>query len=297
MTWQQWLTQATARIRASFSPSAKRDAEILLAQVTGTTRTRLLAFGENSLTNAQRATLEALLMRRERGEPIAYLTGKCEFWSLPLRISTHTLIPRPDTECLVQSVLDLLPSTHVQVLDLGTGSGAIALALASERSEWQITGIDLLPGAVALARDNATRLGLNNVQFYESDWFKALHAQRYNLIVSNPPYIGVDDPHLTQGDVRFEPRSALIALENGLENLAVICRVAGRHLLPGGWLVLEHGWRQGAAVRALLVDADFDQIVTLCDYGNNERVSQGKFLSEQNDLYKRNENSYYTSDK
>ncbi|MGP4123283.1 MAG: peptide chain release factor N(5)-glutamine methyltransferase [Sodalis sp. (in: enterobacteria)] len=276
MTWEQWFTQAAARLRASSSPSAKRDAEILLVQVTKTTRVRLLAFGETPLTDTQRTTLERLLTRRERGEPVAYITGEREFWSLRLRVSTDTLIPRPDTECLVQRALELLPSARAEVLDLGTGSGNIALALSSERPAWRITGIDRSPGAVSLARNNAIRLGLNNVYFHESDWFQALQAKQYSLIVSNPPYIKAEDPHLAQGDVRFEPRSALVAEEDGLKDLAVICREAGSHLLPNGWLLLEHGWRQGPAVRALLADAGFRQTATLRDYGDNERVSQGQ---------------------
>lgn len=277
MTWQQWLKQAISRLSVSLTISAKQDAEILLAHITSATRSRLLAFGETILTETQYSMLEALLTRREQGEPVAYLTGKSEFWSLQLRVSTDTLIPRPDTECLVQSALDLLSSNPVKVLDLGTGNGAIALALASERPAWQITGVDRLHAAVALARDNADRLELSNVHFCVSDWYKTLNMQCYSLIVSNPPYIEADDPHL-MGDIRFEPRSALVGGENGLEDLASICRGVSSHLLPGGWLVLEHGWRQGAAVRNLLAAAGLGNISTIRDYGNNERVSQGQQL-------------------
>lgn len=278
MTWQQWLTQAAAQLRVALSLNARHDAEILLAQVTGSTRSKLLAFGETSLTDTQFTRLEALLTRRKLGEPIAYLTGEREFWSLRLYVSTDTLIPRHETECLVQRALDLMPLTHSEVLDLGSGSGAIALALASERPAWRIIGVDRSPGAIRLARNNAARLGLNNVQFYEGDWFKLLQTQRYSLIVSNPPYIEANDPHLAQGDVRFEPRSALVSGDDGLKDLRTICHGANSHLLPGGWLVLEHGWRQGIAVRTLLSEAGLSQITTTRDYSNNERISQGQKL-------------------
>lgn len=271
--------EATVRLHVSLSPTAKRDAEILLAQVSGSTRTRLLAFGETLLTEAQRTILEKLLVRRERGEPVAYIIGEREFWSLRLCVSPDTFIPRPDTECLVQHALALLLPTCAEVLDLGTGSGAIALAIASERPAWQITGVDRSFCAVLIARNNAKRLRLNNVQFHESDWFKALQTQRYSLIVSNPPYIKVADPHLAEGDVRFEPRSALVSGVDGLKDFKIICRKAGRYLLTGGWLLLEHGCSQGAAVRDLLVEAGFSHTATFRDYGNNERVSQGQRIS------------------
>ncbi|SLM63054.1 MULTISPECIES: peptide chain release factor N(5)-glutamine methyltransferase [Dickeya] len=275
MSYQEWLQQAVSRLQGSDSP--KRDAEILLGQVTGKSRTFLLAFGETPLGVSELQQAEILLSRRINGEPIAYLTGIREFWSLPLAVSPVTLIPRPDTECLVEQALLRLPAYAANVLDLGTGTGAIALAIAHERPDCQLTGVDFQPDAVALAQHNAERLNIRNARFLPSDWFCALRGQQFSLIVSNPPYIDERDPHLSCGDVRFEPSSALIADDQGLADLRTITQQAGTFLLPAGWLLLEHGWQQGAAVRELLQLAGFEAIQTQRDYGGNERVTLGQW--------------------
>ncbi|UMB74820.1 peptide chain release factor N(5)-glutamine methyltransferase [Dickeya fangzhongdai] len=275
MNYQHWLKQAAARLQGSDSP--KRDAEILLEHVTGKRRTFLLAFGETALTDEEIPVLEALLARRATGEPIAYLVGQREFWSLPLAVSPATLIPRPDTECLVEQALAHLPTGVSSVLDLGTGTGAIALAIAHERPDCQVVGIDRQPDAVALASHNASQLGIANARFLPGDWFSPLDGQRFALIVSNPPYIDEHDPHLSRGDVRFEPASALVAGEAGLADLRQIIRQAGAFLLDNGWLLLEHGWQQGEAVRSLLTQYGFVQVKTCRDYGDNERVTLGQW--------------------
>ncbi|HHH3392189.1 TPA: peptide chain release factor N(5)-glutamine methyltransferase [Klebsiella aerogenes] len=273
MTFRQWLTQAIARLGASDSP--RRDAEILLGHVTGKARTWILAFDETVLTAEQLAELEALLARRLNGEPVAHLVGQREFWSLPLFVSPATLIPRPDTECLVEQALVRLPQTACRILDLGTGTGAIALALASERADCKVTAVDFMPDAAALAARNAAHLALNNVTVLQSDWFSGLKGQRFAMIVSNPPYIDETDPHLAEGDVRFEPRTALVAADQGLADLAHIIREGRQYLLPNAYMLLEHGWKQGEAVRALFNEAGYLDVETCRDYGDNERLTLG----------------------
>ncbi|ELQ5980559.1 peptide chain release factor N(5)-glutamine methyltransferase [Cronobacter sakazakii] len=279
MEYQQWLKQAIERLTASESP--RRDAEILLAFVTGRTRTVILAFGETALTDDEHARLDALLARRAAGEPVAYLIGQREFWSLPLEVSPATLIPRPDTECLVEQALARLPATPCRILDLGTGTGAIALALASERPDCHVTALDIIPEAVALAKRNAQRLGIDNVTVLQSHWFSALTDVRFSLIVSNPPYIDGDDPHLSQGDVRFEPKSALVADNAGLADLETLVTEARRFLEDNGWLMLEHGWQQGEAVRELFTRAGYQAVETCRDYGGNERLTLGHYRDTQ----------------
>lgn len=276
MDFQHWLKQGIAQLQESESP--RRDAEILLGFVTGKARTFILAFGETELTAQQQSQLDALLARRVRGEPVAHLVGEREFWSLPLRVSPATLIPRPDTECLVEQALARMPASPCSVLDLGTGTGAIALALASERPDCHITALDLIPEAVELARSNADRLGITNVKVLQSHWFDVLNSQRFTMIVSNPPYIDRDDPHLLQGDVRFEPMSALVADDHGLADLHTLIETSRQFLEPGGWLLLEHGWQQANQVRQLFSAAGFVEVETCQDYGGNDRLTLGRYF-------------------
>lgn len=274
MDFQHWLRVAIGELSESESP--RRDAEILLEHVTGKARTFILAFGETALTADQHAQLSDLLSRRKAGEPVAHLTGEREFWSLPLYVSAATLIPRPDTECLVEHALARLPATACRILDLGTGTGAIALALASERPDCQVTAVDVMPDAVALALRNVARLGFNNVKIQQSSWFDALVGQQFDMIVSNPPYIDERDPHLSQGDVRFEPLTALVAADEGLADIAHIVTVSRQYLTAGGWLLIEHGWTQAEAVRALFTQAGYERVETCQDYGGNDRLTLGK---------------------
>lgn len=275
MDFQHWLRDATRRLSAGESP--KRDAEILLGFVTGRSRTFIMAFGETSLTASELEQLEALLARREQGEPVAYLVGEREFWSLPLSVSPATLIPRPDTECLVEQALLRLPASPQKVLDLGTGTGAVALAIASERPDCQLIGVDLQPEAVKLAQHNAQKLAITNASFVQGSWFAPVAGQQFVVIVSNPPYIDVADPHLAEGDVRFEPASALVADNAGLADLQTLIEQAPQHLLAGGWLLLEHGWQQAQQVQQLFRQAGYHQVATVKDYGGNDRVSLGQW--------------------
>ncbi|MEQ9462078.1 MAG: peptide chain release factor N(5)-glutamine methyltransferase [Haliea sp.] len=256
--------------------SPRRDAEILLGHLLEKPRSWLYAWPEHRLSAAQAADFAALLEQRRCGTPVAYLTGEREFWSLPLRVTEATLIPRPETETLVEWALELVLPATAAVLDLGTGSCAIALALATERSAWQVTATDVSAAALAVAEDNARRLCPGRVRLLSSDWFAAVSGERFELIVSNPPYVESDSPWLGSGDVRFEPRSALVAGDSGLDDLRQLAAGAPAHLRPGGWLLLEHGFQQGEAVRQLLVAAGFDQVTTRRDLGGRERITGGR---------------------
>jgi len=253
------------------------EADILLAHVLDKPRSWLFAHGDERLPQDTITRFEALIARRERGEPVAYLTGTCGFYGLELAVTPATLIPRPETELLVDLALARLPRhTPAKVLDLGTGSGAIALAIAHSRPQATVTASDYSPAAIKVARANAQTLGIANLTLIESDWYAALDAQRFDLIVSNPPYIAATDPHLTQGDLRFEPRTALTPEGDGLDALRRISVGAPARLTPGGWLLLEHGYDQGAAVRHLLDSVGFTGVHTGQDLEHRDRVTLGR---------------------
>jgi release factor glutamine methyltransferase len=253
------------------------DAEYLLAHVLQRPRAWLYAHADDELAPVHRDAFRNLQVRRKAGEPVAYLTGLRGFWSLELRVTSDTLIPRPETELLVETALARLhPERTATVLDLGTGSGAVALAIAVERPLAQVTAVERSPAALAVAKDNAQRLKLERVNFETGNWYEGFGGHRFDVIVSNPPYIEDGDTHLDHGDLRYEPRTALVSGLDGLDDIRQIIVQAPGYLLPGGWLLLEHGWQQGAAVRGLLEGAGFREIMTELDLEGRDRVSLGR---------------------
>ncbi|HHF3827482.1 TPA: peptide chain release factor N(5)-glutamine methyltransferase [Haemophilus influenzae] len=288
MNYKEWLAQAESDLaQKNPSENSKIDALVLLQYATGKPRTQILAFDDTEIDEKVRLKLTALLDRRLNGEPIAYILGEKEFWSLPLNVSKGTLIPRPDTEILVEKALQISLEKleqnppHFRILDLGTGTGAIALALASELAPicqkrhipLEIIGVDFMPDVVALAQSNAERNQLN-VEFLQSRWFENITGQ-FDLIVSNPPYIDAQDEHLRQGDVRFEPLSALVANDEGYADLRYIIESAPNYLNFNGAVLLEHGWQQGEKVRSIFQENHWEMVETVRDYGDNERVTLG----------------------
>lgn len=281
MNYQQWLKYATEflidKLKSDPYLNAKFDANLLLQFATQKSKAQIHAFAETALDEKTLENLTALLKRRATGEPMAYILGETEFWSLNLEVSPDTLIPRPDTEILVEQALALIPQKEcVSILDLGTGTGAIALSLAQELKKcgqkFQILGVDLMPNAVELAKRNGIRNKLPEVEFRHSSWFDNVNGT-FDVIVSNPPYIDPQDEHLSQGDVRFEPLSALIADKDGYADLYHIIQHAPQYLNSQGWLLLEHGWQQGEKVRSFFAENLWEMVATVRDYGDNERVT------------------------
>jgi len=288
MDIRQALANATQALSKT-SDSARLDAELLLAHCLQKTRTYLFTWPEKNLTAAQSECFNALLTQRLTGHPIAHLTGTREFWGLELQVTPDTLIPRPDTELLVEIALAHLEKkadeqtgkkAQQSLLDLGTGTGAIALAIASEHPHLHITATDIDAATLAVAQRNAAQHHCNTIRFLQSDWFQALATlpdnDRFDMIVSNPPYIANDDPHLQQGDVRFEPDRALTSGDDGLHDIRHLIQNAKSHLKTGGWLFIEHGYDQGDAVTTLLRQAEYTQVQCHQDLAGNDRVSGGQ---------------------
>ena len=267
---------AIAAVQASL-PLDPLENRILLCEATGLTRVQLITQGDRALTPDEASRLDDLVARRLRGEPIAYIVGRREFFGLDFQVGPAVLIPRPDTELIVDLSLERLPENAPRLLDMGTGSGAIAVAVAHTRPDADVTALDVSRDALAIARANAAANGAR-VRFLESSWFDALATgDIFDVIASNPPYIAAGDDHLAQGDLRFEPVGALTDHADGLSALRIIVAGSPRHLVPGGWLLLEHGYDQAAAVRALLVDAGFTDVQSWRDLAGIERVSGGRF--------------------
>ena len=269
-----------ARERLASSPSPDLDAQVLLCHVLARPRSYLFTWPERELEAHQQQSFLALLARRERGDPVAHLTGEREFFGRNFSVTPDTLIPRPDTETLVELALKLGPAGPARVVDLGTGTGAIGVTLALERPQWQVTLTDLSAAALAVAGGNARQLGAQ-VTLQQGSWLEDCRGP-FDVIVSNPPYIDPADHHLDEGDVRFEPRSALVADQRGLADLATIITQSAARLVAGGWLLLEHGYQQGAQVRALMEAGRFDGVRTERDLGGNERVTVGRQLIVNN---------------
>lgn len=268
------LAEATTQLAAS--DSARLDAEVLLGHVLGQSRTWLHTWSDRYLDPTQLGRFRQLIERRAAGEPVAYLVGVREFWTLALKVTPATLIPRPETELLVEAALARAPADRaLDILDLGTGSGAIALAMACERPGSRVVAVERSAEALAVARANGERLALANVEFLAGSWFEAVAGRRFHLILANPPYVADNDPHLALGDLPFEPPEALAAGNDGLADLRHIIATAPAHLQDGGWLLVEHGYDQGAAVRDLFTARGFTNVTSMQDLAAQDRITLG----------------------
>ena len=258
-------------------PEAVRAAEILLQHILAVPRSYLYAHTEQALSDEQSSSYQAMIQQRLQGMPIAYLIGHRSFWTLDLKVNSDTLIPRPETELLVEQILAATDSKRAySVLDLGTGSGAIAIALASERPHWQITACDQSKAALQIAQQNAQQFQITTIQFIHSDWFQAFSEQQFDIIVANPPYLTSSDPHLYQGDLRFEPLSALASGKDGLDDLRIIIQNSCNHLNEHGLLIVEHGYDQGIAVLELFTQSAFRNIQSAKDWQGHLRTCSGR---------------------
>ena len=271
------LLANTANTLTGHSDSPLLDAEVLLGFVLGKPRTYLRAWCDNTLTDPQLAAFAALIKQRLQGTPVAYLTGTREFWSRDFTVTRDVLIPRPDTELLIELSLALIPKDKaVQLIDLGTGSGIIAATLAAERPDAHVTAVDASLAALAVARHNARQHQLTNIEFYQSDWFSNVPDTLFDLVISNPPYIDPDDEHLQQGDVRFEPKTALIAEDQGLSDIQIIADKARNYLKPAGHLLIEHGYNQATQVQAIFNALAYDKVQSYRDLSGQPRVTYGQ---------------------
>ncbi|WP_455220033.1 peptide chain release factor N(5)-glutamine methyltransferase [Kaarinaea lacus] len=281
-TIQQTLAEAQSRLNTLPDISPKLESEILLAYVVNKPRSYLYTWPEQVLETHQLAQFQSLVDRRCTGEPIAYITSLREFWGLPLKVSPATLIPRPETERLVEIALQHIPDHESwQIADLGTGSGALALAIASERPQCQLIATDISADALRIAEQNRNDLQLNNVRFIQGRWFEPLNNYQFDLVVSNPPYVAENDPHLLEGDLRYEPQQALSAGPDGLDAIREILATAIPHLKPGAWLMVEHGYDQGNTVMALFAQSGFEQVICHADYAERERTTVGQVASNR----------------
>lgn len=279
VTVRQALAQADRLAAVTATP--RLDVEVLLAHVLQCPRSWLYSRPEHHIDDSQHEAFMAMLARRVQGEPVAYLTGHQAFWTLDLTVTPAVLIPRPETELLVEQALLLIPDDSADLADLGTGSGAVALALATERPGWRITATDCSADALAVASGNAGRLGVTSVVFTQGSWCEALQENtQYDMLVSNPPYIDPDDAHLAHATLAHEPRLALVSGEEGLADIRMICEQARRYLRPGGFLLLEHGHGQGEQVRNIMARLGYRKPRTLSDLAGHGRVTQGRWHAE-----------------
>jgi release factor glutamine methyltransferase len=285
LTIKSLLSASTTKLKGILTDesSAFFEVNLLLQHVLGVNRAWLISHENDVLSVEKETEFTALFSQRLAGEPIAYIVGQREFYGLNLKVTPDTLIPRPDTETLVEAALERIPPNRLlTVLDLGTGSGAIALAIAKNRPQTQVTAVDASSSALSIAQENAHLLQISNVQFLPSNWFESLAGKTFDMIVSNPPYIASADPHLSQGDLRFEPASALASGEDGLNDIRLIVQQATHYLNPNGWLMFEHGYNQADEVAKLLTEAEFIAVQHVQDLAGIVRVTLGQLPSPLN---------------